>query len=137
MPLMPGSCALCDAVAAGRPILAFNDAAVAVPDAEPVSPGHALIVSRRHVERLFDLDPREMSGLWALLRAVTQAIERDHAPDGYTVGVNVGAAAGQQVPHVHVHVIPRYAGDVPDPRGGVRCVIPHGGGEGRRGDTRE
>jgi diadenosine tetraphosphate (Ap4A) HIT family hydrolase len=104
---MPADCPLCGALAT-RPILAFNDAAVAVPHASPESPGHTLIVSRRHVEHLFALDPSEMAGVWALLRAVKHAIERDYVPAGYSIGVEVGAAAGQAVGHVHVHVIPRY-----------------------------
>jgi diadenosine tetraphosphate (Ap4A) HIT family hydrolase len=116
-------CPFCDATAT-RPLLAFNDSAVAFPDAFPVNPGHVLVVSRRHVADLFELDSRELAGLWALLRTVKAAIEREHAPSGYNVGVNVGAAAGQTVAHVHLHVIPRYPGDVPDPRGGIRWVIP-------------
>jgi diadenosine tetraphosphate (Ap4A) HIT family hydrolase len=116
-------CPLC--TAAARPdTLAGNDHAVALLDGFPVNPGHALIVSRRHVADLFDLPPAEQAALWALLPAVKAAIDARYSPGGYNVGVNVGAAAGQTVDHVHVHVIPRYEGDVEDPRGGVRWVIP-------------
>lgn len=93
-------------------------------DAFPVSPGHALVVTRRHVATWFEASQVEqVSVLEGVMRA-REAIQRTHAPDGFNIGVNVGPAAGQTVPHLHVHVIPRYRGDVPDPRGGVRWVIP-------------
>jgi superfamily II DNA or RNA helicase/diadenosine tetraphosphate (Ap4A) HIT family hydrolase len=93
-------------------------------DAFPVAPGHALLVTRRHVASWFDASPGERAELLEGIVAARQAIEKHHTPDGYNIGVNVGEAAGQTVPHLHVHVIPRTTGDVPDPRGGVRCVIP-------------
>ena len=120
---MPTGCPLCES-ASTRPILAANEWAVAFLDAFPVSPGHALIVSRRHVADLFELEAHEAAGLWALIDPVKAAITQAHSPDGYNIGVNVGPAAGQTVAHAHVHVIPRYAGDSPDPRGGIRWVIP-------------
>jgi diadenosine tetraphosphate (Ap4A) HIT family hydrolase len=120
---MDESCPLCAVV--DRPGgLASNEHAVAIFDAFPVSPGHALIVSKRHVAHLFELSADERQSLWALLPAAKSAIEATHAPEGYNIGANVGVVAGQTVAHVHVHVIPRYAGDVPDPRGGVRWVLP-------------
>lgn len=121
-PSMDVPCPLCG-VAEGREILSANIHAVAIWDAFPVSPGHALIVSRRHVADLFELSAEEQAAVWALVPAVKTAIAARHAPAGYNVGVNIGAAAGQTVGHVHVHVIPRYEGDVPDPRGGVRWVL--------------
>jgi diadenosine tetraphosphate (Ap4A) HIT family hydrolase len=93
-------------------------------DSFPISPGHALIVPRRHVAGLFDCSPAELAELIGILATVRGKILERHAPDGFNVGVNVGEAAGQTVFHVHIHVIPRYAGDVPDPRGGVRHIIP-------------
>ena len=120
---MDEPCPLCSA-AEGREILSANIHAAAIWDAFPLSPGHALIVSRRHVADLFELSAEEHAALWALLPAVKAAIGARHAPAGYNVGVNVGAAAGQTVGHVHVHVIPRYEGDVLDPRGGIRWVLP-------------
>lgn len=120
---MTAPCPFCDAPALRTPIAA-NDLALALYDAFPVTDGHALIVSRRHVAEFFELTPDEQQAVWALLAPVKSAIEAEHTPDGYTIGVNVGAAGGQTVGHVHVHVIPRYAGDVADPRGGVRWVIP-------------
>jgi diadenosine tetraphosphate (Ap4A) HIT family hydrolase len=120
---MNAPCPLC--AAAKRPdILAENDHAVAFFDAFPVNPGHALIVSRRHVADLFDLSSAEQASLWTLVPTVKQVIDQRHAPAAYNIGVNVGTAAGQTVGHVHVHVIPRYDGDVGDPRGGVRWVLP-------------
>ena len=120
---MDAPCPLC--AAAERPdVLAANDHAVAFFDAFPISSGHALIVSRRHVADLFHLSGAEQAALWALLPIVKSAIDKQHAPTGYNVGVNVGNSAGQTVGHVHIHVIPRYDGDVVDPRGGIRWVIP-------------
>jgi diadenosine tetraphosphate (Ap4A) HIT family hydrolase len=120
---MDEACPLC--TAAARPdTLAANDHAVAFLDAFPVNPGHALIVARRHVASLFDLSPAEQAALWEFVPTVKAALDARHSPAGYNVGVNVGAVAGQTVGHVHVHVIPRYEGDVEDPRGGIRWVIP-------------
>ena len=121
-------CPFCD-IAADR-ILVANDHAVAVLDAYPVSPGHALVVTRRHTANFFDLDPSEIAGMFGLLSQVRCLLDTTHAPHGYNVGVNVGRAAGQTVPHVHIHLIPRYGGDVSDPTGGVRNVIPGRGATG-------
>ena len=93
-------------------------------DAYPVSDGHTLVVPHRHVASLYDLTPEERAGLWELVDEVRQALAASRAPDGFNIGVNDGEAAGQTVGHAHIHVIPRYAGDVPDPRGGIRWVIP-------------
>jgi diadenosine tetraphosphate (Ap4A) HIT family hydrolase len=120
---MDAPCSLCAALER-RDLLAANDYAVAFLDAYPVSLGHALIVSRRHVADLFDLSNDEQAALWALLPILKRALDDKPSPAGYNVGVNIGRAAGQTVGHVHVHVIPRYEGDVDDPRGGVRWVLP-------------
>jgi diadenosine tetraphosphate (Ap4A) HIT family hydrolase len=93
-------------------------------DGYPVSPGHALLVPRRHVASWFDATSAERGELAAALEIARTTILRGHRPDGFNIGINVGAAAGQTMFHLHVHVIPRYAGDVPDPRGGVRHVLP-------------
>ena len=94
-------------------------------DAFPVSQGHALLIPRRHVETWFDATEEEQCALTAAIGTARAEIEKRHHPDGYNVGMNLGTAAGQTVPHLHLHVIPRYAGDSPDPRGGVRWVVPH------------
>ena len=93
-------------------------------DGFPVSDGHALLVPRRHVADWFDASDEERAELLAAVQVVRAKIEETRRPDGYNIGINVGEAGGQTVFHLHVHVIPRYAGDVPDPRGGVRHVIP-------------
>ena len=93
-------------------------------DGFPVNPGHALLVPKRHVASWFDASDEERAELIAGIAVARREIERRHAPDGYNVGINIGRAAGQTVFHLHVHVIPRYAGDVAEPRGGVRHVVP-------------
>lgn len=93
-------------------------------DGYPVSPGHALLIPRRHIPTWFDATPEEQQELTAAIETARAAILARHRPDGFNVGMNLGAAAGQTVGHLHLHVIPRYAGDVPDPRGGVRWVVP-------------
>lgn len=116
-------CPLCDRVEHAER-LASSALAVAFLDGFPLNPGHALIVPRRHVADLFELSGDEQVALWTLLPVAKRVIDARYAPAAYNIGVNVGAAAGQTVGHVHVHLIPRYSGDVPDPRGGVRWVIP-------------
>jgi superfamily II DNA or RNA helicase/HKD family nuclease/diadenosine tetraphosphate (Ap4A) HIT family hydrolase len=93
-------------------------------DAFPVGEGHALLVTRRHLETWFDATAEEHAALVEALAQARTVLLQAHRPDGFNIGVNVGAAGGQTIPHLHVHLIPRYAGDVPDPRGGVRHVIP-------------
>ena len=108
----------------GREAMASSACSVAFFDAYPLNPGHALVVPRRHVADLFDLDQDELADVWRLVGDVKARLARDLSPEGFNVGVNVGSAAGQTVGHAHVHVIPRHLGDVPDPRGGIRWVIP-------------
>jgi diadenosine tetraphosphate (Ap4A) HIT family hydrolase len=115
-------CPFCDL---GERVLAENELAVAVRDFEPASTGHTLIIPKRHSESFFDLTSEEVTACHALLRAERAAIAKAHRPDGYNIGINEGASAGQSIPHTHWHLIPRYRGDHPDPRGGVRHVIPN------------
>ena len=96
---------------------------VALWDAFPISQGHALIVPNRHVEKWSDLTAVEKTAIIEGVDAVRAVIDDRHAPDGYNVGFNDGAAAGQTVMHFHMHVIPRYRGDASDPRGGIRWVL--------------
>lgn len=98
---------------------------IALWDGFPVSPGHALIVPRRHVPTWFDASAEEQAAILGTIDRVRQEILGRYHPDGFNIGINVGEAAGQTVFHLHLHVIPRYRGDVPNPRGGVRRVIPH------------
>jgi superfamily II DNA or RNA helicase/diadenosine tetraphosphate (Ap4A) HIT family hydrolase len=108
--------------------VASNDLAFAICDAFPVSPGHTLVISRRLVPDWFSATEAERLAVMALVEQVKVTLDAGNPrPDGYNVGFNAGAAAGQTVMHLHVHVIPRYRGDVSDPRGGVRHVIPSKG----------
>ena len=104
-----------------------NRSAFAIWDAFPVTPGHALVVSRRLIADWWEATPGERSDIVELVDAVRTEINRLHSPGGFNVGFNAGDVAGQTVEHLHVHIIPRYAGDVDDPRGGVRNVIPSKG----------
>src|SRR5262249_39754573 len=122
----PSDCPFCQ-LPPGR-ILVANRHAIAIRDAYPVTIGHTLIVTKRHVTDFFDLSPEEVAGVLELLGEAKGQLDAEEAPNGYNVGINVGRAAGQTVMHVHVHLIPRCAGDVEDPVGGVRNVIP---GRGR------
>ena len=107
--------------------VADNALAFAIRDGYPVSPGHTLLIPKRLVPTWFDATREEQRALMALLEAVREGLAVSHQPDGYNVGFNSGRAAGQTVGHLHIHVIPRYDGDVDDPRGGVRFVIPERG----------
>ncbi|MBN8605241.1 MAG: DEAD/DEAH box helicase family protein, partial [Planctomycetes bacterium] len=102
-----------------------NSLVVALWDGFPVSPGHLLIVPKRHVATWFEAHEEEQREIWQAIEKGKEAICQLYQPDGFNIGINVGEAAGQTVPHLHLHIIPRYQGDVPDPRGGVRYVIPH------------
>ena len=107
-----------------RPIQSENQYAIAILDGYPVSAGHTLVIPKRHVFEITDLDDAEYQSCWSLVRAVMKGVRADLHPDGFNIGVNCGEAAGQTVNHAHIHIIPRYAGDTPNPRGGVRHVIP-------------
>ncbi|MEI6601436.1 MAG: HIT family protein [Comamonadaceae bacterium] len=93
-------------------------------DAYPISAGHTLIIPRRHTGSFFDLSAEERTDLLSLLDRAKAVLEVEFAPHGYNIGINDGAAAGQTVPHLHIHLIPRYKGDCKDPRGGVRWIVP-------------
>lgn len=122
MPAPPG-CPFCVRVASGEAALTAGQA-LAFPDGFPLNPGHTLVVPLRHVADFFALTAEEQADVWRLVAEVQRDLAERHAPDGFNVGLNVGAAAGQTVGHAHVHVIPRHVGDVDDPRGGVRWVVP-------------
>jgi diadenosine tetraphosphate (Ap4A) HIT family hydrolase len=106
-------------------IIAHNDHGVVIRDAYPVTPGHTLVIPIRHVGSFFELRPDERGALLALLDQAKSDLEIGaDKPDGYNIGINDGPAAGQTVPHLHIHLIPRRSGDLADPRGGVRWIIP-------------
>jgi diadenosine tetraphosphate (Ap4A) HIT family hydrolase len=118
----------------GEKLVVENALAQAVYDTYPVSSGHALIVPRRHAVTIWDLDEAEYAACFALVREARTILEARHGADGFNVGVNCGVVAGQSVMHAHIHLIPRYRGDVPDPRGGIRNVIPHKAHYERKGN---
>ncbi len=105
-------------------IIISNPVAIVFRDGFPVSEGHTLVVPRRHVESLFDLSAEDQALVWALVAEVREVLKKEYRPSGFNIGINDGAVAGQTVGHAHVHIIPRYAEDVKDPRGGVRWVLP-------------
>ena len=105
-------------------VLHERPSAFAIRDGFPASPGHTLIIPRRHVASFFEVTAAERTDLMSLLVAARDDLDRQFRPAGYNIGINDGAAAGQTVPHLHIHLIPRYAGDRDDPRGGVRWVLP-------------
>ena len=113
------NCELC----AREAVVAENELAYARTDNNSLSRGHVLVVPKRHVASFFDMTPQEQAAVLELLGKMQRQVQAEHSPDGYNIGVNVGRAAGQSRMHVHVHLIPRYVGDVPNPQGGVRCVL--------------
>ena len=113
------SCELCTPT----DVLLQNSLAYARYDNNSLSPGHVIVVPKRHVADFFDMTAEEQAAVLALLNEARALIDKKHSPDGYNIGVNIGQAAGQSRMHVHVHLIPRYQGDVPDPRGGIRSVL--------------
>jgi diadenosine tetraphosphate (Ap4A) HIT family hydrolase len=104
-------------------VLSENELAYVRPDSHSLSRGHVLVVPKRHVADFFEMTTDEQLAVVELLRQARQLIQAKHSPDGYNIGVNIGEAAGQSRMHVHVHLIPRYLGDVVNPKGGVRCVL--------------
>jgi len=104
-------------------VVAENKLAYARYDSNSLAEGHVIVVPRRHVADFFDMSEAEQGAVMALLRAARKIVGEKHSPDGWNIGANIGKAAGQARMHVHVHLIPRYAGDVPDPDGGVRRVL--------------
>jgi diadenosine tetraphosphate (Ap4A) HIT family hydrolase len=105
-------------------VLYRDELVTALWDKFPLNPGHALIVPNRHVASWFEASVEERAALMRGVEVCKAEIEKHHRVDGYNVGFNDGAAAGQTVFHLHVHVIPRLKGDVADPRGGIRYVVP-------------
>jgi diadenosine tetraphosphate (Ap4A) HIT family hydrolase len=107
-----------------QPRLFENEVGFVVFDGFPVSEGHCLIVPHRVYADYFDSTPEEFTGLNDLLTQSQNFLKAEYRPTGFNVGINCGKDSGQTIFHVHIHLIPRYLGDVPDARGGVRGVIP-------------
>lgn len=107
-----------------RKLIAESETVLAIYDKYPVNPGHALIIPKRHCSSFFELTSQEQVACLEMLNEVREILMAQFQPDAFNVGMNIGEIAGQTVPHVHIHLIPRFVGDVKDPRGGVRGVIP-------------
>ena len=124
----PEGCVFCAAVAAEDPaehfVLFRDDSCFAIMNRYPYTNAHLLILPNTHIPSLLDLEPALAARLTALLQASTAILERELGPDGFNIGMNCGDSAGQTVYHAHIHLIPRRDGDTPNPRGGVRGVIP-------------
>lgn len=105
-------------------VLLANDHAIAFYDGFPVTPGHCLVVPKRHISSFFETTQEEQAALFDLVAQMRELLLVERRPDGFNIGINDGAAAGQTVMHMHIHLIPRYAGDTEDPRGGVRWIMP-------------
>lgn len=105
-------------------IILTNAHALAISDAYPVTPGHTLIIPKRHATSFFETTREEQTAMLDLLDKTRRMLLDELNPDGFNIGINDGIAAGQTVMHLHIHLIPRYQGDMPDPRGGVRWIFP-------------
>jgi diadenosine tetraphosphate (Ap4A) HIT family hydrolase len=105
-------------------IWVHNDSAIALLDNFPVSPGHTLVIPEDHIGTLMELPENDLNNIWALVAHGRKLLIEMYKPDGFNIGINEGTAAGQTIAHAHIHIIPRYNGDVPDPRGGIRWVVP-------------
>lgn len=116
-------CVFCEQFDKNR-IVYEDDTWIAVYDSYPVSKGHTLLIPKRHCETFFDLNDVETGSLVTTINIVKSVLEANFKPNGFNIGANCGKSAGQTVMHCHIHLIPRYDGDVEDPRGGVRGVIP-------------
>ena len=122
------TCLFCDKDnTASNTIIVENKLAYARWDNFPVNPGHAEIVPIRHVESYFDLTDSEVLAMYDLIKQVKDTVTIASRPDGFNIGINDGEAAGRTIHHLHMHLIPRFKGDVPNPRGGVRYVVPEKG----------
>ncbi len=113
-------CPFCDALVDGSRVKLTTQHWFVVRDNYPVSMGHSLIIPKRHQPDLFSVNRYEWEALMYAIDQTRDELEQEFHPDGYNIGVNCGEAAGQTIPHLHIHVIPRYKGDVENPRGGIR-----------------
>ena len=121
-------CAFCDRINSGEDrTFDENDQYYVRWDLNPVAKGHSVIISKKHIESFFDLGKKELASFFDQLKKVKEITDEKFHPDGYNIGINEGEAAGRTIHHLHIHIIPRYKGDVENPRGGVRHVIPERG----------
>jgi diadenosine tetraphosphate (Ap4A) HIT family hydrolase len=113
------ACIFCNYVN-NKKFIMENKLAVAIYDNFPVNKGHVLIIPKRHFANFFDSTEEEIAAFYDLIKRVKILLYKDHNPDGYNIGININEAAGQTIFHLHIHLIPRYTGDVNNPRGRVR-----------------
>jgi diadenosine tetraphosphate (Ap4A) HIT family hydrolase len=106
-------------------VVLSNELVYAIYDKYPVSPGHMLIIPKRHTPDIFSTTPEERQAMYDILEKCKSMLDEEKSPDGYNIGINCGEPAGQTIFHVHLHLIPRYKGDIDNPRGGVRRVRSH------------
>lgn len=116
-------CVFCNYLFFKDELIAENELAFAIYDNFPVNKGHTLIIPKRHFESFFDATPEEIQAIYELLHKVKNILDKEFKPDAYNAGINIGEAAGQTIMHLHVHMIPRYIGDVENPRGGLRKMM--------------
>ena len=107
-----------------REIIIESKLTFSIYDKYPVSKGHALIIPKRHCSSYFELTDEEQASCWQMVNQLKMILTDKYNPDGFNIGINVNQAAGQTIPHVHIHLIPRFKGDITLPEGGVRGVIP-------------
>ena len=105
-------------------IIEQNSDAFLIEDRFPITPGHSLVISKRHVPSFFDTSPKERNSLVSLIETAKDLLEQKYHPSAYNIGISDGSAAGQTIPHLHVHLIPRYEEQDSDPRGGIRWIVP-------------
>ena len=117
------NCVFCNTFDKDR-IIYEDDNWIAVLDGYPVSKGHTLLISKQHYETYFNLPPYIQKDMYIAIQMIRVRLQKEYNPDGWNIGCNCGEAAGQTIPHFHLHIIPRYNGDCENPRGGVRGVIP-------------
>lgn len=118
-------CIFCEKFIMHKKAFLENDLALAYFDEFPVNKGHVIIITKRHAETYFDITEKEQIAMFSLIKTAKLYIDKKYEPTGYNIGFNCGIDAGQSVMHVHLHLIPRYKGDVVNPRGGIRAVIPN------------
>jgi len=118
------NCLFCDFLSGKHRIILENTAFYARWDNFPVNKGHAEVVPKKHIESFFEMTKKESSQMFEFTREIKKIIDKKFKPDAYNIGINDGEYAGRTIHHLHVHIIPRYKGDVKNPKGGVRNIIP-------------
>ncbi len=117
-------CIFCNKFKDNKDIIYQNDSIFVIYDGFPVSEGHCLIITKRHIDNYFQTNPQEVKDIDIAIRHMKIVLDELYHPDGYNIGINHGVAAGQSIMHLHIHLIPRYEFDCLNPKGGVRGVKP-------------